>query len=220
MATYAHTVVGSVLLCVPIGLVALIIFHAVRRPLCYLLPQPHRDALRPMASRPLPLTRQRFVGICASILLGAWTHLLLDSLTHRSGWIVQRLDLLQKMVFQIGHADFPVYQLLQHTGSTLGTVLLVYAYVAWLRRQPRSSRARSDWLSDRSRIIILALLAASALVLAFWLAAPIAAGFRDYVALRVFVFQSALYAISIFVPSVVLTALVLYARHRGLTSRP
>src|SRR6185295_3910580 len=48
-SAYAHSLEGSLLVCVPIGLLLLGSLCLLRNPLWFLLPQPHRDALAPMA---------------------------------------------------------------------------------------------------------------------------------------------------------------------------
>src|SRR5262245_12034783 len=55
-AFYAHSLRGSVLLCLPTALVLLGLLCLLRKPLCYLLPQPHRDAFAPMIVAPLSLS--------------------------------------------------------------------------------------------------------------------------------------------------------------------
>ena len=50
VAGLAHTIPGSFVVCVPVGLLVLGLFYALRRPVCYLLPQPHRAALMPLAT--------------------------------------------------------------------------------------------------------------------------------------------------------------------------
>jgi hypothetical protein len=214
VATFGHSPVGSLLFCVPAGLLAYALFRLVRAPLCFLLPQRHRDALMPLASTQLTLSMSRLAAIAMSLLIGAWTHSVADSFTHKHGWVVQRVPVLQATVFRIGPADFPVHQLLQHTGSTVGTALLIGSYSVWLRRQPRKSAASSERLSDGTRVAVLVMLAAIATAAAIPLARQASAGASGYLAVRVFAFQAAIYATQIFVPLVVMTALVLY-RYRN-----
>jgi hypothetical protein len=51
VANFAHTGLGTLVVCLPMGLLALGLFYLIRRPLCFVLPQPHRAALMPLASR-------------------------------------------------------------------------------------------------------------------------------------------------------------------------
>src|ERR1044072_7764328 len=55
LANEAHTLPGSVLVCIPTGLVLLVCFYLVRRPVWNVLPQPHRTLLEPLVSKPAPV---------------------------------------------------------------------------------------------------------------------------------------------------------------------
>src|SRR3954468_2256131 len=50
VAKFAHTLPGTVAVCLPASLVLLGVFYLLRQPLCFILPQPHRAALTPLAS--------------------------------------------------------------------------------------------------------------------------------------------------------------------------
>jgi hypothetical protein len=66
VATYAHTLSGTVFFCVPVGLFVFAIFHALRAPLCYVLPEPHRSALTPLATARFRLTTQSLIVLALS----------------------------------------------------------------------------------------------------------------------------------------------------------
>ena len=122
IATLAHTFVGSFLVCLPTGMLLLAAFYLVRRPVWYLLPEPHRTALEPFLSRPTPTRFADLARAGLSVLLGAWTHIMWDSFTHRSGWTVVQFPWLP-------------YQELQHVSTVFGVAVLAIAYYFWLRRQ-------------------------------------------------------------------------------------
>jgi hypothetical protein len=67
--------------------------------------------------------RQRWFTVIYSILLGALTHILWDSLTHSTGYFVERWLWLQGSVTIIG-TEIPIIKLLQHTSSLLGLFLM------------------------------------------------------------------------------------------------
>ena len=201
---------GTVFFCVPVGLIAFTIFYFLRAPLCYALPEPHRSALTPLATTRFRLTTPTLLVLLVSVLLGAWTHTVADSLTHRTGWIVQRVPWMQTTLFHIGQADFPVHQLLQHAGSTLGSIALVAAYLFWLRRQPRSAPKQRDAIGDGTRVLIIVGSALIALAVALPLGWQATSHFAGYTRLRASGFQSAIYAAQIFVPLFVTGAVVIY----------
>jgi hypothetical protein len=208
VATYAHSLSGTFVFCVPFGLLAFAIFRPLRAPLCYLLPQPHRSALMPLAEARLSLTLRTLLVLCVSVLLGAWTHTVADSCTHKTGWVVQRVPWLQTTLFQIGAADFPVH----HAGSTVGSLALIVAYLAWLRRQPRRAPEQHDALGHRARLLIVL----GGMVLALAIALPLGwqatTAFTGYTRLRASSFQAAIYAVQVFVPLFVVGAIIMYSR--------
>src|SRR5262249_60596266 len=102
----------------------------------YLLPEPHRSALAPIVAGNLSIGVAAAIGAAISVLLGAWTHIVWDAMTHGDGWIVLRVPLLQEPVFRLGGYVFPVYHVLQHLSSYLGVAVLVAAYARSLRRAP------------------------------------------------------------------------------------
>src|SRR5690349_16326923 len=87
---YAHSFAGSLFVCIPAGLAMLACFYLFRKPLCHLLPEPHRSALSPLTQSPLPLTAGAFIATIPSIAAGTWSHIVWDAFTHQSGWVVAR----------------------------------------------------------------------------------------------------------------------------------
>ena len=126
-----HTLPGTVLFCLPAGLLALAVYHkVVERPLFTLLPAQIRkkvDAPGKFSFSP----GSRFVKIAASILLGAFTHVVWDSFTHRYGEGVLLFPFLSNSVSVLGKPIF-LYKLLQHLSSVLGLLLVGF----WFSRRP------------------------------------------------------------------------------------
>ncbi len=126
----SHSLGGLVWYCLPAGLVAYLAFHALVRPLVVaLLPAATRARLGPAAKRPavsLPMA----IGVAASLLLGAASHLLWDSFTHSTGWAVHALSPLRAELHILERHPLPVWSLLQYASSVVGLALLGY----WARR--------------------------------------------------------------------------------------
>jgi hypothetical protein len=121
---------GSFGFCLPVGLLALLVFYVLRAPVVRVLPAWYRRAFLPLCERPVgsPLP------LAASLLIGAWTHMFLDSLTHDDGWFVGRLPILQSSLFGLANGSFKVCDLL-YAGSTLaGVVWVALCYLRWLER--------------------------------------------------------------------------------------
>lgn len=207
LATHAHTLLGSILVCVPTGLLLLVCFYFVRRPVWNLLPQPHRGLLEPLVAKPAPVGFRELAVATASILIGVWTHVVWDSFTHRSGWVVVKYPVLQEPVITLGSIELAPYYLLQHLSTLLGVVVLSAAYYAWVRRggSERFFQFRSE---DRWRYASLAGLLGLSAAIAIPLGASAARGFEDYLAVRVFVFRTAVYGAALFITLFVLLAIV------------
>ncbi len=215
VAGFAHTLPGTLIVCLPTGLMALAIFYALRRPLCFILPQPHRAALMPLTVTP-PRFNLRNFGIAAvSVLLGAWTHAFWDSFTHRGAWAVERFPVLNAPFARIGVSELPLSYFLQQLSTFGAGAALATLYFLWLRRQRAAATPTRDSLSDRSRYLLIGTLG----VIAFALAAPSALGmasqYGGYLAFRVFLFRIGVYATAAFIPLLMVCSVVLYSRSRS-----
>ena len=141
LSTFAHTLPGSFLACLPTGVVLLFFYYLFCRPVCYALPSPHRQALLPLCPD-FPTGLIRWGIILLSILLGAWTHNFWDAFTHEHGWFVDRIPWLQQPVLQIGSTTVCMFLLLQELSTLVGFAIVVLTYWLWLRRQQVSSSSR------------------------------------------------------------------------------
>jgi hypothetical protein len=104
------------------------------------------------------------VALIVSLLLGVWSHLLLDSFTHTNGWLVLHIDFLRSPIAVIHHHEVRICHLLWYVFSFIGVAWLVLACRNC--QETRSSGASSP---PRSRRLLEALLVA-ALVLPIELA--------------------------------------------------
>lgn len=204
-ASLAHSAVGSLVVCLPCGVVMLLVFRLVRRPVCLLLPTPHREAIEPRFASP-PITLRYSLTVILSLLLGAWTHILWDSWTHRSGWFVQRLSFLGEPLFTVGSSQFHGYYILQQLSTIVGAVILIIAYLAWFRRQRSSCLIQIA--ADRWRYLLWFAIVAVTLLLALPAAAHAASNFQGYLAFRVFVFELSVYFVSISVSLTILASII------------
>ena len=209
LANFAHTALGTLAVCLPTGLLALGLFYLIRRPLCFVLPQPHRAALLPLASRRPSVSVHGVFVAALSILLGAWTHTVWDSFTHPDGWTVTHLAILRATVIHVGATSPAIFNFLQH-GSTIGAgALLVILYFRWLRRQ-HTTTTEDTSVHDCWRYSLIAVLAVVAPAIAVPAAFRVASTFEGYVALRVFVFRTAVYSVAAFVPLLIISSIVYY----------
>ena len=119
----AHTFLGAFTFSLPVGIAALLIFYWLAPELVFLLPSPHREVLQ--ARTKLPSSFRDALMVVCGIVLGAETHVLWDSFTHETGWMVERVALLREFFFE---TRIPVYLALQVLSSLFGLFILLYAY--------------------------------------------------------------------------------------------
>lgn len=218
LAALAHTAWGSLSVALPSGLVVLLILYLLREPLCFLLPSPARTALRSWFFHDLELRIATLFSVVLSIELGVWTHIVWDSFTHRSGWVVMQLPFLQRPALHWGSLMLPMYSLLQHASTLLGVgVLLLAARIGWhTQRVPQSDAlSRSDFL----RCALLGFLAVLSFLIALQLAHEVAREAQAALFLRVLVFHIAIYSVNIFLCFFSFFAMASYLLHRVRSSR-
>jgi hypothetical protein len=180
-----HSLAGSLETCLPIGLLLTLLFGLMKEPLCRALPQPHRGALLPLATRRPAWTPAALLGTALAVLLGIWTHLLSDAFTHRTYWGPQHIDCLRWKVFSAASKNFLVSDCLQWLSS-------LRAYGAWLKRQPVATVASAR--GERRRWLWLLGLAAAATLASLPFAATTTDGIAGYEGWRAWAFQAWVHA--------------------------
>ena len=157
----SHDLPGLFRFCLPAGLIVFGLFHAaLQRPLGALMPASVQRRLGPPGSR-------RFDGLAVviSILIGALTHIVWDSLTHRDGWGVRALPVMARPLGSISGYDVFPFRVLQHGSTLLGTLLLVRWARRWVRSAEILEAAPPPSLSHRARgLVVGGLLAGAAVV--------------------------------------------------------
>jgi small-conductance mechanosensitive channel len=215
VAQFSHTILGTLTVCLPTGLLALCIFYVVRRPLCFILPQPHRAALTPLASvRPFWSMRSLFIA-ALSVMAGAWTHTIWDSFTHDAGWAVGHIPILHAALIHIGGTALSTSYVLQQLSTFSASAALIVLYLRWLRRQPITPPSPSDSFPDRWRYFLLCSIVVMALALAAPAAYRMASHFEGYTAFRVFIFRTGVYSTAVFFPLLAISSIILDVVHRG-----
>ena len=147
--TIGHTLPGIFVLCVPLTLLVLALWHKLIGPqLSRLLPE-RLAPLAAVASRPFRFFGAgRFTMICLSAALGAYSHILWDSFTHENSWFPRRFDVLREPAWDGGPL---LVTLLQYGSSVAGLLLLVRWSWALLRRPAAAPARRLPPLAARRR---------------------------------------------------------------------
>ncbi|RYZ49511.1 MAG: DUF4184 family protein [Proteobacteria bacterium] len=71
-----------------------------------------------------------------SAAIGAATHIVWDGFTHRTGFFVQRIDVLNEVAFSLGGRDLAWYKLLQYASSLVGALVVLAAIYVTVNCDP------------------------------------------------------------------------------------
>lgn len=149
----SHSIRGCLIFSLPVGCVLVAIFRAVGEPLMELLPGPHRQALLPACRN----WSQPWFVVPVSLLVGAMTHVVWDSITHDTGWMVERSSLLQWELFSLAGNSFQLYRLLWHLSTWIG-LFLIYRSYAGVVRDSTGLRSGLWTMEKRLRLLWMGLL--------------------------------------------------------------
>jgi hypothetical protein len=174
IATTAHTLPGLFIVCLPTGLALLVLIRMLHRPVADLLPQPHRQAILSLPQMPQLSSPMTVLYVSASIIIGAITHNVWDSFTHRTGYVVTRWLPLQMPAFMLGTRTFRVFEILQHASTAIGLIVVLAAYLRWLTSTDHGPPVPSP-ISDRWRYGLLASLTVVSLTLSIPVAYAVSA---------------------------------------------
>jgi Domain of unknown function (DUF4184) len=138
-----HSVPGLLTACLPLGLLGFVVFQAMmKRPLIALLPAAVRCRCGTIAGSSAGPSVQTAVRAALAVTVGAATHILWDSFTHRGRWGTRLIPSLDTTVLTVAGHAVPGYKLMQYGSTALGLPLLAALAVTWLSRQP-SARLES-----------------------------------------------------------------------------
>jgi hypothetical protein len=217
-SAFAHSFLGSLTLCPALGFALLLLLGVLRRPLCHMLPQPHREALRSLAHTSWRCHWTSVPWLLLAMVVGAWTHILWDSFTHKDRWFVERIDWLQREVFEIRGHILHGYSMLQYISSMVGVAALLWAYWNWLRKAHGTRPIRWFEPEDAWRYgCIIGALAAAVLASLPW-ALYAAVSLDGSFWLRTFVVRWLVGTTSLFAISFIAIAVFCYARRAGEAS--
>src|SRR4051812_21804529 len=90
---HSHSKIGAVVFDLPYGLVLVALLVILQSPLTAALWEPHRSFIR-ATIRQLTASRWWLLRAAPAVFVGACTHLLWDSFTHRNHWVVRHFPIL------------------------------------------------------------------------------------------------------------------------------
>ena len=147
---FSHSLLGSVLFCLPVGVVFYVLLYLLRS---LVVRKRSASKLSHLLQLAWP-ARGTALIVAGSILAGTWTHELLDSFTHKTGWLTQNMPLLQTRLGSFAGHEVKVYGVLWFFCSFMGIALLVVAFQNWRRSLSPTPIANSPLASWRNALLI------------------------------------------------------------------
>ncbi|WP_226605125.1 DUF4184 family protein [Bacillus cereus] len=143
-----HMWLGFLYLNLPLVFLLACIYHYIlKKPFITHLPKPFAGYYTYVVDKGWRIHTWKDLFIfCYSALFGMLTHVVWDAFTHKTGYFVMKIPLLQREWYGI-----PVYKYMQHGSTCIGFLLLVY--VLWKYRNEMgkalilASEKRKYWIS-------------------------------------------------------------------------
>ena len=132
-ARTTHTVVGALTVDVALGLAVFCLWQGLLAPAAIAAAP---AGVRARLDQPMPVgirehlhTIRGAASVALSLAIGALTHVVWDSFTHRNEWGVARVDWLAEQ-----HRGLPGYVWAQYLSGIVGAVVIVGWAIRWYRR--------------------------------------------------------------------------------------
>ncbi len=153
-----HSVPGVFIFALPVGLIVWLFYVAVleKATITLLSDRWHTRFAHTDAITPSLIARA-----CIAIVLGAGTHLLWDSFTHRGTFMTDAFPVLLGRT--PGFTWLPIYHLLHGLSSVVGLVILAF-WARHLHRLPAKSQIRPYQISEQARTGALSFLVIGSLL--------------------------------------------------------
>ncbi len=158
-----HKLPGLLLFTLPLAFLALVVFQVVlRKPMISLLPTGlFRRVSQIDDFRWVPLRRQLLLWF--SLCIGIGSHLVWDSFTHDSGWLVELWPMMRVPLIYIRGTALPAYKIAQHLSTIAGLLIVTAYFIRWYRTSPPPSSATNIGQLPRflRTLVLLSMLAAA-----------------------------------------------------------
>jgi hypothetical protein len=123
---------GSVAFCLPVGIFSLVLIYDLKAFALQRLPKAYQPGLPHLRWPPLGHP----IVIVVSLILGAWTHVFVDSLTHKDGWLVRQWPFLQASLASVGGTRIRVCRILWYLCSFGGLAWVFVTFRSWQQNHP------------------------------------------------------------------------------------
>lgn len=158
---YSHTILGLFWFDVPLGVLIAFLFHNLVRNSFYKnLPTALSARLSPyIFFKWNAYFKKHWLIVLLSVFIGACSHLFLDDFTHPRGYFVKQAP---AFFTQVVVAPIPLYKVLQHTFTLLGTLYIIY-YVQKIPKAPIKDKPSLKYWA------FVSILSITILILRFWI---------------------------------------------------
>jgi hypothetical protein len=157
-----HSFPGLFWFCWPVSIGLWVLFvRVLELPTIALLPESWRTRFAPSNQN---ITLRALAFASAAVILGALTHLVWDSFTHRGTVVVNAIPALKAVAFHVEGWRIRWFFVLQVLSSVFGLVVL--AIWAWRQPPGRYPRPSTPSVTDATRMRVVAVLVAASLGLA------------------------------------------------------
>lgn len=155
-AQHSHTIAGLFYFDIPVGIALAVLFHAVvKRNFINNLPPFFQRRLCPLRQLDfITYVRQHPWALIVCLGLGAASHLLWDSFTHRHGFFVKHISFYHA-VFPFQGVRYPMFYALQHISTYVG-LLIVGVYFIFMKSHPETALMRPHLLYWMALLLISA----------------------------------------------------------------
>jgi hypothetical protein len=159
---FTHSIPGIFWFCWPVSIAAWLLFvRVLEQPTIALLPESWQTRF---ASSKREMTVATLALASIAVMLGAATHIVWDSFTHRGTAVVHAIPALHAVAFRYDGWPIRWFMVLQHASSVVGILLL--AIWAWRLPPGRYPRQILPSVPHATRVRAVAVLVAASLGLA------------------------------------------------------
>lgn len=161
---FTHSLKGTLLFCIPSGLLALAWLELIAPALGPALPRLFGVSLGAFLKGPFfPRTLAQTARAGLALWLGSLTHLLWDGFTHRTRWPASVLYRTSIVELPAGLGTLPLANLFQHISTVVGLGVMLLWF--WRARPAVSTEAMTLKPRGRATLVILSALGAAGSVL-------------------------------------------------------
>jgi Domain of unknown function (DUF4184) len=143
--TFAHTLRGLALFCVPMTLATAAVYHVLVKPVAVAVAPAwlrREAALAPWQER---WGAWVIASVVISAAIGAFSHLVWDSFTHANGWGVAHFPVLHRLYDVPVIGTLALHRVLQHVCSVIGLAVVGGFAIRGLRHSPKIEAAAPTW---------------------------------------------------------------------------